>query len=79
MGLPESKRLKSAANESILRANCDPKRLVAFHTAVALVLSLLALAIDFLLEQKIGNTGGLSGVGTRSVLKTVQNTSAVTC
>lgn len=72
MGLPESKRLKSAANASILRAGCDPKRLVAFHTAVALVLSLAALAIDVVLEQKIGNTGGLSGVGTRSVLKTVQ-------
>lgn len=72
MGLPESKRLKSAANASILRAKCDSKRLVAFHTAVALVLSLAALAIDFALEQKIGNTGGLSGVGTRSVLETVQ-------
>ncbi len=73
MGLPESKRLKSAANQSILRANCDPKRLVVFHTAVALALSLAALVIDFALEQKIGNTGGLSGMGTRSALTTVQS------
>lgn len=72
MELPESRRLKRAANESILGSACDPRRLALLHTAVVLVLSLAALAIDFALEQKIGNTGGLSGVGTRSVLQTVQ-------
>ncbi len=72
MGLPESRRLKNAANESILRAACEPRKMVALHTAVILVLSLLALAIDFVLEQQIEGTGGLSGVGTRSILETVQ-------
>lgn len=72
MNLPENRRLKNDARESILRAACDPGRLVVFHTAVTLVLSLLALVIDFVLERQIGNTGGLSGVGSRSVLKTVQ-------
>ncbi len=72
MGLPENRQLKNAANESILRAACEPRKLVAFHTAVILVISLLALTVDFVLEQQIGNTGGLSGVGTRSVLETVQ-------
>lgn len=72
MVLPENRRLKNAANESIMRSACDAGKLVLFHTAVMLVLSLAALAVDFALEQGIGNTGGLSGVGMRSVLETVQ-------
>ena len=72
MELPESRQLKNAADQSVLRAGYDPRKLVAFHTAVMLVLSLAAMVIDFALEQKIGNTGGLSGVGMRAVLETVQ-------
>lgn len=72
MLLPENRRLKDAANESILRAGDDPRKLVLFHTAVIFVLSLVVLVIDFIMEQQIGNTGGLNGVGLRSVLETVR-------
>lgn len=68
----DSRRLKNSASESIAKAGFDPRKLVLFHTAVALALSLAVLAIDLVLEQQIGNTGGLSGVGMRSVLETVQ-------
>ena len=67
-----SRKLKNSAAASIEKAGFDPRKLVLFHTAVALALSLVALAIDFALELQIGNTGGLSGVGMRSVLETVQ-------
>lgn len=72
MGLPENRQLKAAAKESILRSACAPGKLVALHTAVILVISLLTLVVDLVLERQIGNTGGLSGVGTRSVLETVR-------
>jgi len=72
MHLPDNRRIKNAANESIKKASSDPGKLVAFHTAIVLALSLVVLAIDFVLERQIGNTGGLSGVGVRSVLETVQ-------
>ncbi|MBQ8768699.1 MAG: DUF975 family protein [Oscillospiraceae bacterium] len=72
MRLPDSCRLKNAAAESIKNANGQPGKLVVFHTAVILALSLAALAVDWLLEQGIGNTGGLDGVGMRAVLTTVQ-------
>lgn len=72
MTLPDSRRLKNAASDSIMRAACDPRKLVAFHTAVILAVSLLVLLIDFVLEQQIGNTGGLGGVGARSALTTIQ-------
>ena len=67
-----SRKLKNSAAASIEKAGFDPRKLVLFHTAVVLALSLVALAIDFALELQIGNTGGLSGVGMRSVLETVQ-------
>lgn len=67
-----SRRLKNSASGSIEKAGIDPRKLVLFHTAVVLALSLAVLAIDFVLEQQIGSTGGLSGVGMRSVLETVQ-------
>ena len=72
MELLDSRRLKNAASESISKAACDPKKLVAFHTAAMLLLSLAAWAIDLVLQERIGNTGGLDGVGLRSVLETVQ-------
>ena len=72
MMLQDRRGLKNAANDSINNAVCQPGKLVLFHTAVVLVLSLVALLVDFLLEQQIGNTGGLDGMGTRSVLETAQ-------
>ena len=68
----DSRRLKNSASESIVKAEFDPRKLVLFHTAVMLALSLAVVVMDFVLEQQIGNTGGLSGVGMRSVLETVQ-------
>ena len=44
MTLPDNRRLKNAANESIKGACCDPGKLVAFHTVIALALSLVAAA-----------------------------------
>ena len=36
-------------------------------------ISLVLMLVDLLLSQQISNTGGLSGIGTRSVLATVQS------
>jgi len=68
----DSRRLKNAASETLKKTACDPKRLVALHTAVMLVVSLAAWGLDLVLQNEIGNTGGLGGVGVRSVLETVQ-------
>lgn len=62
--------LKQKANEALLRAPCDPKRLVLTHVGVTTVASLLLTAITYFLQVKIENTGGLSGIGTRSILST---------
>ena len=51
----------------------SPKRLVLIHTAIALGASLLMTALNYFFHLQIEQTGGLSGMGLRSVLATVQS------
>ena len=51
----------------------NPKKLVLIHTAIALGSSLLLTFITYLLSLLIDETGGLSGLTTRSLLTTAQS------
>ena len=51
----------------------SPKKLVLIHAAIALGGSLLMTALNYLFHLQIEQTGGLSGMGLRSVLSTVQS------
>ena len=64
--------LRQQAGESLQAAAYDPRKLVLIHTAVSLGSSLLAAALSFVLNQQIAGTGGLSGIGLRSILSTIQ-------
>lgn len=72
MDICDRRELKNAAGRDLSEARCDPKKLVLVHTGAALALSLILLAADYVLNLRIGNTGGLSGVGARSVLTTLR-------
>ena len=72
MDICEHRALKDAARQSLAGASYDPKKLILLHTGVILLLSLILTVVDYLLEQEIGATGGLSGMGMRSVLTTAQ-------
>ena len=72
MDIRDRRGLKQAAKDSLTAANYDPKKLILIHTGVTVGLSLILALIDYVLEQQIGGTGGLSGVGTRSILETAQ-------
>ena len=72
MDIRDHRGLKHAADRSLAMAAYSPLKLIFIHTAVALALSLGVTALDFVLEGQIGNTGGLSGMGIRSVLTTIQ-------
>lgn len=65
-------KLKSAARTRLESAAYDPRRLAFIHTGAALALTALITVIGYILDGQIGNTGGLSGIGMRSVLTTVQ-------
>ncbi len=70
--LLEPSALRTAATGSLERAE-KPGRVILIHTGVVLLISLLLTAADFLLNRQISTTGGLSGMGMRSILTTVQS------
>lgn len=72
MEIHDRKGLKAQAAERLAAASYDPKKLILIHSGVQVALSLLLALIHYLLDQQIGQTGGLGGVGARSVLETVQ-------
>lgn len=70
--LLEPSALRTAATGSLDRTD-KPGRVILIHTGVILLISLLLTAADFLLNRQISTTGGLSGMGARSILTTVQS------
>lgn len=53
-------------------AGRDTRPLTLLHTGVTVAAALVIMLLQFVLTEGIGNTGGLSGMGTRSILETVQ-------
>lgn len=72
MTVPHFRDLRERATHS-LHAAQNPKKVIFVHTGVVLLVSLLLAFVDYLLEQQISSTGGLSGISKRSTLETVQS------
>ncbi len=69
----QPKILIQQANEAVSSASCNPKKLTALHTGIAAGANLLVALLTYLLGIGIGDTGGLSGIGTRATLETAQS------
>lgn len=69
--------LKKQAEVSLRQAPCDPKRLLLVHVGAMTLASLLLSVIFYLLQMQIDATGGLGGIGKRSILSTVQSVSQI--
>ncbi len=65
--------VEKTARQALLQAKYNPRKLALIHTSVALGASLLLTVINFILTRQIDHTGGLSGIGLRSVLSTAQS------
>lgn len=72
MDICDRKGLKRATTAALGQAVYDPKKLVLIHTAASMILALVLSAVSHVLQEQIAQTGGLSGVGMRTVLETVQ-------
>lgn len=72
--LLDRKQVKIQAKEALENVSYSPRKLVLIHSGVALAATLLTALLTFLLSHGIGNTGGLSGIGTRTLLETAQST-----
>ena len=69
----DNRALKQEAGRALSQATCDPKKLVLLHTGVTVLAGLVLTVISYLLQLRIDGTAGLGGIGTRSVLSTVQS------
>ena len=65
--------LPGRADRLLSQAPYSPKRLALLHAGVALGISLLATVLNLFLSRQIDATGGLAGMGLRSVLSTIQS------
>ncbi len=65
--------LRCRADKTLQDATYNPKKLVLLHTCVALGSSLLVSLVNLLISRQIAGTGGLAGMGLRSVLSTIQS------
>lgn len=72
MAIGNRRALKESALQTLQHPTGDPRRLILLFTGIHAVLVLVIALADMLLEQQISGTGGLGGLGTRSVLQTVQ-------
>lgn len=72
MNIRDRKGLKAHAQQALSCASYDPRKLFGIHIAVTAGISLLLTVLDYLLQQGIATTGGLDGIGTRSLLQTAQ-------
>lgn len=73
MDLRNRPELKNSARTALSGAAYDPKKLILIHTAASAGILLLLSVINYFLNQQISGTGGLSGIGLRSVLSTAQS------
>lgn len=71
MDIRDHRGIKAGAAEALAAAP-NYRKLVLLSTGAAAVLSLTASVLSFILDEQIAGTGGLAGLGLRSILSTVQ-------
>lgn len=72
MDILNSRELKTRAKEKLSGAACNHKKLALIHTGIALGAHILVVLLQLYLNHQIGSTGGLAGLGTRTILETIQ-------
>lgn len=68
-----SKELVLEAKQAVAGNAYSPKKLTLIHAGIAAGASLVMALLTYFLDAGIGNTGGLSGIGSRAVLQTAQS------
>ena len=73
MDIRDRRALKQEATVALQQATYDPRKLLLIHTAILLGAGFLVTILNYILAGQIENTGGLSGLGMRSILSTAQS------
>lgn len=70
MDISDRNSLIIEAKRRLEHTECDPKRLAMIYAGVTALVLALASAVTWWLQNQIGSTGGLQGIGMRSILET---------
>lgn len=73
MNVIQPSQIKRRAAGILEQTRPDYRRTVVFHSGISLAALVIVMLLDLLLSNAVAQTGGLSGIGTRSVLETVQS------
>lgn len=72
MNIRDRQGLRSRAAQALADAAVSPAKLALLHSGAAVALSLVLTVLNVILTEMISDTGGLSGMGMRSVLSTAK-------
>lgn len=70
MEFRDRRGLKETARRALDGASWDPNKLILLYTGATALVMLGVTVLNYVLQLQIEGTGGLSGLGTRSVLET---------
>ena len=73
MDICDRRALKEEACDALRQAPCDHKKLILIHTGIAAAVMLAVTLVNTFLDYRIADLGGLSGLGSRTLLSTVQS------
>lgn len=72
MNIRDRRAIHETAGRSLADAKGDPRKILLVYLGIITALSLGVSVFSVILSNRIENTGGLSNMGTRSVLSTVK-------
>ncbi len=73
MNLIDRQEIKAGAHSALERCPADYRKIVLLHSLAAIGASAVLSLVNWLLDQGIGGTGGLSGMGLRGTLTAIQS------
>ena len=73
MDIRNQRAVHNSAAESLANAAGQPKQTVLVYAGIICLMALLSAVISLILDNQIAETGGLSSMGLRSALSTVQS------
>lgn len=72
MNIPSAKYLKNKARNR-LEAGKNPQEVILWYSGISAGAALITTAVQYLLNNRIAQTGGLQNIGIRSILTTAGN------
>lgn len=73
MNVLQPSQIKRRAAHILEETRPDYRKTVVLHSGISLAALVIVMLLDLLLSSAVAQTGGLSGIGTRSVLETIQS------